>query len=75
MATAAKDLADWDLKNLIAYVIDGGLPEAESLRGNRPGIRQAFLNYSPYLSRRAASLSGVPTSSHSPLINWPATRS
>ena len=33
MASAAKDLADWDLKNLIAYVIDEfGLPEAESLR-------------------------------------------
>ena len=35
MALAAKDLADWDLKNLIAYVIDEfGLPEAESLRGS-----------------------------------------
>mgnify|MGYP005718356129 CR=1 FL=1 len=35
MASAAKDLADWDLKNLIAYVVDEfGLPEAESLRGS-----------------------------------------
>ena len=35
MASAAKDLADWDLKNLIAYVIgEFGLPEAESLRGS-----------------------------------------
>ena len=35
MASAAKDLADWDLKNLIAYVIDEfGLPEAESFRGS-----------------------------------------
>ena len=33
MASAANDLADWDLKNLIAYVIDEfGLPEAHSLR-------------------------------------------
>ena len=39
MASAAKDLADWDLKNLIAYVIDEfGLPEAESLRGSPESV-------------------------------------
>lgn len=33
MATASKELADWDLKNLIFYVIDEfGLPEAKSLK-------------------------------------------
>ena len=32
MAVASKGLADWDLKNLIAYVIDEfGLPEASPL--------------------------------------------
>jgi len=35
MATASKDLADWDLKNLIAYVVDEfGLPEAQPINGN-----------------------------------------
>ena len=34
MATAATELADWDLRNLISYVINEfGLPEAEPLRG------------------------------------------
>ena len=33
--TASKDLADWDLKNLIAYVVDEfGLPEAQPINGN-----------------------------------------
>ena len=35
MATASKDLADWDLKNLIAYVVDEfGLPEVQPINGN-----------------------------------------
>jgi cytochrome c oxidase subunit 2 len=35
MATASKDLADWDLKNLIAFVVEEfGLPEAQPINGN-----------------------------------------
>jgi len=45
MATASKDLADWDLKNLIAYVVDEfGLPEAQPINGNAVpgGSRKPF---------------------------------
>ena len=35
MATASKDLADLDLKNLIAYVVNEfGLPEAQPMNEN-----------------------------------------
>ena len=47
MATASTDLADWDLKNLIAYVVgEFGLPEATTNKW-KPGsgrFPQAFLN-------------------------------
>ena len=45
MATASKDLADWDLKNLIAYVVDEfGLPEAQPMDGSPvpAGSRKPF---------------------------------
>ena len=45
MATASTDLADWDLKNLIAYVVgEFGLPEAQPINGNTipGGSRKPF---------------------------------